>query len=114
MVAFNFQERFADKVAQWEKNQTIRKTARCKIGDTLQLYTGQRTKNCQKLRDAMCTDVRSITINRGTLEIDGSVMMSDTATRFAIADGFRDYGDMVAFFERQYGLPFSGYVINWE
>ena len=44
MVAFNFSPEFADAVASGAKRQTIRKTARAKKGDMLQLYTGQRTK----------------------------------------------------------------------
>ncbi len=62
--------------------------------DDLQLYTGQRTKKCAKIMDAMCTDVRPILINRGTLTIDGPVLLADTATRFAIADGFKDHAAM--------------------
>ena len=75
MVAFNFKAQFADAVERGVKRQTIRairKDGRVPhIGSALQLYTGMRTKNCRKLKDAVCTNVwpitiasKSITINR--------------------------------------------------
>lgn len=62
MVAYNFQAQFADDVEHGFKTQTIRRDARCKSGDKLQLYTGQRTKNCRKLCDAICKRVTPIKI----------------------------------------------------
>lgn len=114
MVAINFQERFAYAVGMGQKNQTIRRKARCKPNDDLQLYTGQRTKRCQKIRDAMCIDVRPVTIDRDTLTVDGAVLFPDSANDFARADGFDHYDQMLEFFERLYGLPFEGVVIEWE
>jgi hypothetical protein len=114
MVAINFSERFAGAVERGEKRQTIRREARCKPGDQLQLYTGQRTKHCRKLRDAVCLDVAPISITRGTLTVNGSVYMSDTAAAFARADGFSDYDDMWNWFYSQYKQTlFTGHVIKW-
>ncbi len=56
MVALSFSPKFADAVASGLKKQTIRQSARAKAGQALQLYTGQRTKNCRKLADAICID----------------------------------------------------------
>jgi len=67
VVAYNFQARFADAVERGEKSQTIRAPRKdgrhAKVGDALQLYTGMRTKQCRKLRDAKCHDVCPILID---------------------------------------------------
>ena len=115
MVAINFSAQFAGPVERGEKLQTIRHKVRCKPGDALQLYTGMRTKACRKLRDAVCSAVVPVSITRGTLEVGGSVYMSDTAAAFARADGFKDYTEMWQWFEDRYAAPrFTGHVIQWD
>lgn len=115
MVAINFSERFAGPVERGEKCQTIRRTAKCKPGDKLQIYTGQRTKNCRKLLDAVCKGVAKVKITRGTLEISGHVFMSDTAAAFARADGFSTFDEMFRWFSDRYDTQvFEGYVITWD
>lgn len=114
MVAINVSERFAGPVERGEKRQTIRRTMRCKPGDKLQIYTGQRTKACRKLLDAVCENVQPVTITRGTLEVGGSVYMSDTAAAFARADGFGSFDELFQWFSDRYGTQrFEGYVIQW-
>jgi len=114
MVAINFSPEFAGPVERGEKRQTIRRTARCKPGDRLHLYTGQRTKNCRKLLEAICVDVRPVRISAGSLHVDGACLMADTANDFAIADGFEGYGDMWNWFSERYRTSsFTGYVIRW-
>ena len=75
MVAFNFQSRFADAVESGEKRQTIRLKARCKPGDTLQLYVGQRSKRCRLLGLGCCTDVRSCAITMLPAVVIGGRML---------------------------------------
>ncbi len=106
MVALNFQTRFAVAVRAGIKTQTIRKARkrRIKKGDLLQLYTGQRTSNCKKLGDAVCTSVETITLFKerpGLQEI-------------ALADGFADASDMLDWFQHMHGLPFTGHLITWR
>lgn len=114
MVAINFSERFAGPVERGEKRQTIRRTMKCKPGDKLQIYTGQRTKSCRKLLDAVCKDVRPVTLTRGTLEVGGAVYMSDPAAAFARADGFSEYDEMWNWFSQRYKTSrFEGFVISW-
>lgn len=114
MVAINFSAQFAEPVERGQKRQTIRRTQKCKPGDALQLYTGQRTKACRKLRDAVCKEVLPVRITPGTLEVGGSVLMSDTAAEFARADGFANYSQMHAWFQQRYGASvFEGFVIKW-
>ena len=116
MVAFNFKEQFANDVASGRKPGTIRKSKRCKVGDKVQLYTGQRTKNCRKLADAVCTGICQISIceafpwaiskQEGELKSFGKL--------FHELDGFKNAKDFVDFFRQQYGLPFNGYYHQWE
>jgi hypothetical protein len=119
MIAINFKAKFADLVATGKKTQTIRRTNRFKVGDTLQLYTGQRTKACRKLGEAVVTDVIGVGIyNDGVVFpiCDGFFFASNKGTsNFAKKDGFKDFEEMKAFFVAQYGdLPFEGYLIQWK
>ena len=113
MVAFNFQKRFADAVEAGHKRQTIRAKARCMVGDKLQLYTGQRTKACYKLRDEICTSVRRIVIGPKTIKVDGHQLTILETETFARSDGFQNWGEMRRWFEDNHGLPFTGWLIEW-
>lgn len=66
MPAYSFQERFVPFVIEGSKPQTIRKRRNQKIepGSILYLYFGMRTKYCRKLREEVCTDVRTISISK--------------------------------------------------
>ena len=125
MVAINFKKQFAGDVENGFKTQTIRQNARCKRGDALQLYTGQRTKQCRKLADAVCKRVRKVKLCATEMFIDGNRLYAGSDYEneelyeydndFANKDGFDTYMDMAAWFEDNYGaLPFEGYVIEWE
>lgn len=119
MVAYNFKAQWADDVESGKKRQTIRPKRRAKVGDELQLYTGQRTKKCRKLRDAVCTAVQEITIkDRGyytlAVRLNGELLPTKLARELAVADGFKDLVDFADFFAEQYGLPFHGYLTKWE
>lgn len=123
MIAINFKAKFADAVATGKKTQTIRKTNRFKVGDTLQLYTGQRTKACRKLGEAVVIHVCKVIISEDWIETSSSAGTIDFGAEdtqealnaFAQKDGFKDFEEMKAFFVAQYGdLPFEGYLIQWE
>lgn len=121
MVAYNFKAQFADDVESGKKRQTIRLQRRARVGDALQLYTGMRTKKCRKLRDAVCTAVHEITVERVgyyahfvAVQLDGELLPADLAREVAIADGFENLSAFADFFAEQYGLPFHGYLTRWE
>ena len=138
MVAFNFQARFAPKVLRGTKRTTIRKDRKdnklpCQPGDDLQLYYGQRTKQCRKIRDDECTALRRIIMNRlpdGRAQIllgpanqtDAPIVTKNLdATEMRVlaqGDGFADTDDMFDFFEAEHGgndvWPFSGWQITWR
>lgn len=119
MVAFNFQERFADDIIAGRKLSTIRSTMRCKIGDKLQLYTGQRTKRCKKLllpHDPECIGLAKIIIG-GTKqwEIIGHIgKYRPSPYPLHVQEGFQNLNDFIDFFNKQHGLPYSGYLHAWE
>lgn len=65
MPAYSFKERFVPFVKDGSKPHTIRarrKRQSIKKGSPLYLYFGLRTKHCIKLREEICTDVRTIFI----------------------------------------------------
>jgi hypothetical protein len=65
MPAYSFQSRFVPFVEEGSKPQTIRarrKKGFAKKGDRLYLYFGLRTKWCRKLREEICTQVRTVII----------------------------------------------------
>jgi hypothetical protein len=130
MVALNFKAEFVDLIDGGEKLRTIRqvrKSGNPERGKPLQLFTGLRTKHCEKIRDAICTRVRPVEIDHMGVKLDGRSLYAGDAPAyqggpdaesydgdFARADGFDSFGDMVEFFRKQYGLPFKGQLIEWS
>ena len=111
MVAFNFKTIHTEKILSGEKFSTVRPKPRCKAGDTLQLYTGMRTRHCKLLRTAECVSVDRIEIHRD--HVEGIEMELD---EFLTMEGFGDktYEEFAAFFDSYYGLPFTGYLVIWS
>lgn len=117
MVAFNFQGRFADLVAAGEKRQTIRSKGRAKIGDRLQLFTGQRTPDCRKLvdPDPIVERVTYCALRRSGITLGSVEGFPRDQDEFARADGFKDYADMLDWFEETYGPgEFVGVLTRWS
>lgn len=125
MPAYNFQPQFAALVESGQKRQTIRQTDKgAKPGATAYLYTGMRTKGCRKLGEGTITDVLPIQIGRnGCGEPYATIVGPDGVSRWVVhddlaalaaADGFSNAAEMTQWFDRQYGLPFAGYLHQWE
>lgn len=108
-----FQDRFAEKVRDGDKCQTIRGRARCRAGDVLSLrrWTGKPYRSKQEiLRTARCSCVLPVVINendifgpKGEMDRNGMAWM----------DGFDDWESMREWFREMHGLPFNGEVIAW-
>lgn len=126
MPALNFKTQFAGDVEMGHKRQSVRahrKDGRphCKVGDTLKLYTGMRTKACRLLGEAKVIAVETIKINSTNMEINGRLLPSalysrdceTTDNEFAEADGFEGFMEMADWFQGVHGLPFEGVVIYW-
>lgn len=129
MVALNFKYEFAVPIDAGKKCRTIRrvrKTGNPTRGNVLQLYTGLRTSQCEKIRDVTCTRVRPVKIDHMGVNLDGRQLYAGDSPAyqggpdaehydgdFARADGFDTFGDMLDFFDAHYGLPFEGQLIEW-
>ena len=120
MVAFNFSV-FVDKVEAREKRMTIRKKQRAKKGDSIQLYTGMRTKDCRKLveEDAVCLGSCPVEISENIIQCYTNLFgieqwIHQREEDFAKMDGFETFEDMKSFFKQHYGLPFTGYMHQWH
>jgi len=117
MVAFNFKSYFADDVESGRKPGSIRQKKKCEVGDKIQLYTGQRTKKCRKLGEAICTGVCRIRVTEESpwtmFETEGEIETSINGRSFYEIEGFENSNDFVDFFRRHYGLPFNGYYHQW-
>lgn len=117
MPALNFQKQFIGAIERGEKSQTIRATRKrpIKFGDTLYLYTGMRTNVCRLIRAVRCRQTSAVAISENAqLKIDGRTQQPGERERFARADGFEDYAQMIAWFEKTHGLPFVGDLIVWS
>lgn len=127
MVAYSFQKQFVAEIQAGKKHQTIRSCRKnnrhARVGERLQLYTGLRTKNSQKLfeRDPICTAVDDVEIhitNDGKIDkivLNGKQLNSQEIETFAEADGFTSRDAMSAFFLDYHGTGlFKGCVIKWE
>lgn len=114
MVAINFSSEFADDVESGRKTQTIRQTTRVKSGQWIQLYTGQRTKTCRKLGEAVCLDVTYVGLTARGITLGNMDRFPRDFDKFARLDGFPDYAAMWAWFSARYKTDsFTGYIIRW-
>ncbi|TKD17936.1 ASCH domain-containing protein [Rhodobacter capsulatus] len=123
MVAYSFQKRFAPKIIDGSKRQTIRSQRKrhARPGELLQLFTGMRTVHCKKIvPDVRCIGADPICIEFDTegkivsIEVDGSEVADVDA--FAVADGFEAAFDMAGFWVMSHGLMqrFRGTLISWD
>lgn len=120
MVAYSFKKQFAAPILAGTKAQTIRadRKRHARPGETMQLYTGMRTRVCRLIGTATCESIHPVTIN-----LQGNfVEISDVAKRgwegleaFARADGFDGWLSMRAFWaENHPGVTiFSGMLVRW-
>jgi hypothetical protein len=146
LVAYSFNKRFIEPirvglgikvqtlVAPAPKRQTIRafgKRRHARPGETLQLYSGMRTKQCQSIGVARCTGVDGILLKwsewRSFLTFDlvetdpgrwrrvGATKPIEDLDLFARGDGFTDFDDMARFWQDNHGpATFEGALILWE
>lgn len=117
MVAYNFAAEFAPEVEARRKRQTLRMKPRAKVGDKIQLYTGQRTRSCRKLSevDPVCTRTAEIKLYEDCIMFDGHRQSNETTERYAILDGFESYKHMRAWFLDRYGeIPTRLFETRWD
>lgn len=118
-MLLGFQKQFIDKILSGEKRQTIRAKRKypIKVNDKLQLYTGLRTKYCNKIMDAICSSVLDIEIKSdGTIFINGILITDESYNILAVADGFKNYVEMYNWLCKNHNLKnenFTGNIICW-
>jgi len=118
MPALNFKKVFKNKIVTGAKRSTIRafrKDGRDPCpGQTLFLYTGMRTKSCEKLGQEICRRTRPIRIQAdGVIQAGGKPMSARERLALFRVDGFDSPADFFDFFETTHGLPFEGVLIEW-
>lgn len=116
MGLYNFKPRFAPFILDGRKTHTIRaeRSHPDKPGNTLHLYTGLRTKKAKLLMRVPCVRVEEIVITDTALpriSIEGHLLNQDEEEALARRDGFKDFGEMLKFWEGR--LPFKGHIIHW-
>lgn len=121
MPALTFKPQFAGKVEDGTKRQTIRPRRKVPIltGQTLLLraWTGEPYRSKQRvLGEVLCQSVEGIVIHDEGIELSpmrqgGSRQRG--LDKFARADGFADWTEMRAWFEKTHGLPFEGVLLKW-
>ncbi|WGM45253.1 hypothetical protein KOAAANKH_00114 [Brevundimonas sp. NIBR10] len=124
MVAYSFKTRFGPLIQSRAKTQTVRadRKRHARPGETLQLYTGMRTRSCRLLATATCAAVSPIRFDfdpamTGRIEVHGvSTMHLADLDHFARSDGFEDWADLKRFWAREHpGLEaFEGVLIRWD
>jgi hypothetical protein len=122
-ILLDFKAQFAALVESGLKPHTIRALradGRDPLpGDTLHLYTGLRTKAARLLRREPCQYTVEVTIqpsagNVHHVLLGGKPLDQHDIEVLATVDGFQGATEFVQFFEKTYGLPFTGLLIGWE
>ena len=109
MVALSFQKQFGPPILSGVKRHTLRNPRKRdpRPGDTLQLYTGMRTKFCRLLGTATCLGIVELRLSfveeiveyaSGATVYQGKEQL-DT---FAVSDGFASWAEMAAFWRKHH------------
>jgi hypothetical protein len=111
----------------WPKRQTIRaigKRRHARVGETVQLYHGMRTKQCFKIGDGRCTSALPVKLEFifwGSAIVGGgkvaeNCFYDERLHLFAQADGFETWDEMKAFWRDEHpGVDkFEGVLIRWD
>jgi len=82
-------------------------------GDSLYLFSGQRTKNCQRLGKVTCRKTEEFVITEEfpgifNIIINGAKLSDEAALNVALEDGFTALVEMIKWFRKMHGFPFVG------
>ena len=127
MPALSFKKQFVPFVEDGSKQHSIRamRTRPFRVGDTLQLYYAQRTKQCRLLGNVPCVKVESFRLDRARVWIAGEELSLDEKDSLAWRDGFRYattlrshkgcFELMLEFWVNTHGdTIFEGQIIHWD
>lgn len=122
MVAYSFQRQFEAPMIARTKIQTLRNDRKrhARVGETLQLYTGMRTRACRLIGLATCERVDAITIDFRSPRIEiGEARRIYTPAgfnAFATADGFPSWDLLETFWRKHHPAitdSWTGVRIQW-
>jgi hypothetical protein len=120
VVVYNFKRQFIEPIRAGTKQQTIRadRKRHTREGETLQLYTGMRTKQCRLIGLARCRYIVPITLDSGPPCVSYGSMQFSRPGRlrfFARCDGFESWDEMRQFWRDNHpGITvFTGMLIYW-
>lgn len=116
-----FAPRFAEKVRRGEKEQTIRPFRKRMpvVGDLAEFryWSGKPYRSPQiKIGLTVITGVHEICLGIDHVRFKGdTINHTPWLDRFAIADGFQHWGELVQWFYAQHGeFPFRGFLTQWQ
>ncbi|MEO8121681.1 MAG: hypothetical protein ABI606_20450 [Rhodoferax sp.] len=127
MPAYNFQNRFAPLVRSGSKKTTIR-GREARIGSTAYLFTGMRTKACQRLGQSEiinCTPIKLGWRDNGCprVQFRSQQLNTEQIAELAQGEGFSSAREMVSWFEKTYKQithtndggadVYAGFLIDW-
>lgn len=129
-IVLNFRPQFSEIVKNGTKTQTIRKSipdwafqAFCRGKLRTHLYRGLRTKGCEKIGVGSVFDFSTVCLFDRCVEIWGGAKFicdDEALNKFALDDGFNDYGEMLDFFIKTHGASedsngpvFRGVLVKW-
>lgn len=126
MPGLGFSAQFADLVESGKKTQTIRapRVRPIHVGDRVYLWTGLRTTKARKLGEGIVERVELIRLDRRGSSVgaeyphplrgSGFWLTESALSRLAQADGFAGRAELLDWFDRAHGLPFTGDLIRWR
>lgn len=120
MKTILFQPRFVPLVQDGRKTQTIRRERKrpIKVGDELSLreWTGKPYRSKQmEIGKGVVTNVDRISFIPPWVWVNDVPLGPKKEEALALADGFRDYSDMILWFLKNHeGKRFDGVVIQWK
>lgn len=123
MVAYSFKKHFAAPILAGTKRQTLRNDRKrhARAGETLQLYTGMRTKHCQLVGTATCLGVTRIRLDFEEGRVESfetglAVTRLEDLDAFAQFDGFTDWRALERFWRKEHPdvtEAWEGVRIQW-
>ena len=134
MVAYSFKRDFIDPIEQGLKTHTLRGPRRrhARVGETMQLYVGMRTKHCRLIGTGICDRFRGVLLKFSTypaffifdvMESDpgvfrrkGELQPLTDLDAFARSDGFAHFDAMAKFWRDNHGpaQSWEGFLIGWS
>ena len=117
MKYFLFEPKLASAIEAGTKWHTIRKRGTCETGAMISLrrWTERPYRSKQaEIKRVQCKRVRKFEITATEMRINDAALNMDAMTCLAYSDGFDSVDEMFGFFQKAYGLPFNGEIIEWE